>query len=406
MPNGLRCALKNRSDLNSVTVSVWVKAGTADEPKEQRGVAHFLEHMLFSAEEGTGEIDRQVELLGGELNAATSYDYTYYYITLPAEHACKAVRLAYRLVMCPSFPETAFEKEKGVVLQEIARSKDDPHEVFMEAFMFYLYGEHPYGFPILGFKETVERIRKSDVLDFYTSLYTPENTAVSVVGRMDTGDVLKALESTFGSAGRALKERSAPLKAVGEPPKEMEFTVRHGAVVLPCVVVGWKLPGCGREDVYLEILDALFSSGRSSLLYRFLKERGIVHSAFSNYQALRLGSNFYIFCVTEKVDACLKELKALVERVADTSKEEFELARDKLYRAEVFARESGSVEADAVGYAVAVMDDLEYFTGYLDRLKSADYGEFLRALSFMEEEPVTGLLINTSPLLREKLFSG
>jgi hypothetical protein len=96
----------------------------------------------------------------------------------------------------------------------------------------------------------------------------------------------------------------------------------------------------------------------------------------------------------------------LVERVADTSKEEFELARDKLYRAEVFARESGSVEADAVGYAVAVMDDLEYFTGYLDRLKSADYGEFLRALSFMEEEPVTGLLINTSPLLREKQFSG
>ncbi len=393
LSSGLKVYLKKREDLNSVSVNVWVKAGASYERDENRGVAHFLEHVLFcgSSKYSQGEIDRIVEELGGELNAATSYDYTYYYINLPSTAGLRAVELLSQLVCHPLITDEAVEKEKPIVLEEIARSRDNPQEIFAERFMEELYRDAPYRYPILGFAQTVEKFTAKTLLDFYSSLYTPERMAVVIVGNFNESEALKEVEEHFN-----LNRKGAPPPA---PPVESSlkgggyFEISHPAVSVPYVSLGWKLPPCSRKDVYYEILDSLLSSGRSSLLYRHLRERGLVYGAYANYQNLLLGSNYSVLLITDRVDEALRELRELLSQVPSITKEEFEFAKSKLFKGELFGRESGEAEADAIGFAGAIVEDDGYYADFFKDLQEATYGEFIERVNFLTEEPTVGLLL-------------
>ncbi|RKQ63884.1 putative Zn-dependent peptidase [Thermovibrio guaymasensis] len=399
LKNGLRVYLKERRDLNSISVNVWVKAGASYEREDNRGVAHFLEHVLFneSSKYKRGEIDRIVEELGGEINAATSYDYTYYYINLPSSAGLRAVELLSQLVCHPVITDHSVEKEKPIVLEEISRSRDNPQELFAEKFMEELYERAPYRYPILGFPETVKTFTKETLTEFYKSLYRPERMSVVIVGNFDTGRALEEVEEHFGSftAGGSLQPLNSPkeenLSSSGS------FKLTHPAVSVPYVYLGWKLPPCSRDDVYYEILDSLLSSGRSSLLYRYLRERGLVYAAYSNYQNLLFGSNYTVLVITERVDEALKELRELLTHVLSISNDEFEFAKSKLLKGELFGRESGEAEADAIGFASTVIEDEGYYTQFFEDLKSADYSEFLKRVEFLKEEPLVGLLLPGTP---------
>jgi len=395
LSNGLRVYLKRRKDLNSISVNVWVKAGASYERDDNRGVAHFLEHVLFneSSKYKRGEIDRIVEELGGEINAATSYDYTYYYINLPSSAGLRAVELLSQLVCHPVISDQVVEKEKPIVLEEISRSKDNPQEDFIEKFMEKLYKRAPYRYPILGFPQTVNSFTKETLTEFYTSLYSPERICVVVVGNFDTEKALKEVEDHFGS----FKQKSS--LELPNPPLEEEFStsgsfkLTHPAVSVPYVYLGWKLPPSSRDDIYYEILDSLLSSGRSSFLYRYLREKGLVYAAYSNYQNLLFGSNFTLLLITEKIDEALKELKKLLAEVLSVSEEEFEFAKSKLFKEELFGRESGEAEAAAIGFASTVIEYEDYYFQFFNDLKAADYKEFLKRVEFLKEEPLIGLLL-------------
>ena len=395
--NGVRCILKERSDLNSVTVSVWIKAGASYESDSNRGVAHFLEHVLFNESENLppGRLDLEVELMGGEVNAATSYDYTYYYISAPKGNEERALELLAELVLKPLFTEKAVEKEKPIVLEEIARSKDNPQELFLESFMEKLYEKAPYRYPILGFKDSVASLTVEDLREFYENHYLPERLVVSVCGNFNSERLIEKSQELFGSFDRKGTPEKPESETAGNVSKE--FELRHPLVAVPSVLVGWKLPPAGRHDLYYEILDSLLSSGRSAYLYQYLRERSVVYAAYSNYQSFLFGSNFFISAVTEKPDRAVEEVKRLLrEKVLSISRKEFCFARDKLYKGELFARESGEVEADSMGYALAVMEDEGYFASYFSDLKEADYETFLRRVSFLQEEPVVGFLLPES----------
>jgi len=396
LKNGVRAVVKERTDLSSVTVSVWVKAGAAYEREGERGIAHFLEHIVFNGSENfpEGEADRVIEGVGGELNAATSYDYTYYYTNLPAQEWEIGLDVLSDLTLRPLIDQKHVEKEIPIVLEEIARSRDNPHEVFTEEFLKRLYRRAPYRFPILGFEETVKSFTSENVRNFYDRLYTPKRITVIVEGNIKADKVLERVEELFGSLRREesilIPERETDLTSEGE------FVIRHPAIELPYVLLGWKLPPAGRDDVYYDILDSLLSIGRSSLLFRELREREIVFSALSNYQNLKLGANFTVGAVTDKPERAITEIKELLRKVLELKEEEFEVAKRKLYRTELFGRESG--EADSLGFAVTVMEDIGYSAEFLKDLQEAQFPEFLKAVEFLKEEPLIGLLLPETAL--------
>jgi len=391
--NGMRVVLARRDDLSSVTLNLWVRAGAAYERDENRGMAHFLEHVLFNGSKkyGKGEIDRIVEEMGGELNAATSYDYTYYYINLPAGRGERGVELLKELVLNPLLSEEAVEKEKPIVLEEIARSRDNPQEVFIEEFLKRLYRRAPYRYPILGFPETVSGFTAEGLREFYNSLYTPDRITLVVAGRFDGDRILREIEEHFGSfEGKSRVKEPRP-----EEPELLpeEFELKHPAVSVPYLMVGWRLPPAGRHDIYYEILDSLLSSGRSSILYREVREKGIAYAAYSNYQNLLLGSNHSIVAVSDRVEEVRRAIREITDRVFKISREEFEFAKAKLRKGELFGRESGEATADAIGYAVGIMGDEGYYSQFFEDLERADYGEFLKRIEFLREEPLVGLLL-------------
>ncbi|ADY73123.1 processing peptidase [Desulfurobacterium thermolithotrophum DSM 11699] len=392
LDNGVTCAIRERKDLNSVTVSVWIRTGAAFEDDKTRGIAHFLEHMMFNGTENfpPGYIDKEVELLGGEINAATSYDYTYYYINLPYEHGEKAVELISELVLHPLFNNEMLEKERPIVLEEIARSKDNPQEIFLETFMEKLYKRAPYRYPILGFKETVSSFSINDFKTFYEKFYTPERITVSIAGKVNTEKIFEIVEKNFGKIQRdsiVVEPEIEEARVTAET-----FEVCHPAVAVPNLIFGWRLPPCSREDVYFEILDSLLSSGRSSILYQELRETGIAYAAYSNYQNLLFGSNFSIVVITDKVEESKKAVKKLVEKIVSVSEDEFEFAKAKLFKGEIFGRESGEAEADAIGYALTVMRDADYYNKFFEDLKNVDFKTFKEKISFLLEEPLIGIL--------------
>ena len=393
LSNGVRAVVKERPDLSSATVSVWVKAGASYEREDERGIAHFLEHVIFNGSEGfpEGEADRIVERLGGELNAATSYDYTYYYVNLPAEEWEVALSVLSDLTLRPLIDQKHVEKEIPIVLEEIVRSKDNPHEVFTEEFLKRLYRRAPYRFPILGFEETVKSFTSEKVRSFYERFYTPKRLTVVVEGNIKGESVLEKIEELFGNLRR--EEYYFTPETENELYSNGKFTIKHPTVELPYVLLGWKLPPAGRHDVYYDILDSLLSLGRSSLLFRELREKGTVFSASSNYQNLKFGANFTVGAVTEKPEEAAEKILKLCRELPSIAEKEFEVAKRKLYRTELFGREVGEAEADSLGFASTVMEDIGYSTKFLEDLKKAELPQFLKAVEFLKEEPLFGLLL-------------
>jgi len=389
LENGVTYCLKERNDVSSVSVQVWIASGSACEDEETRGMSHFIEHMVFNGTERfpPGYIELTVESLGGDINAATSYDYTYYYIHILSKHLPTAVELISELVTRQNFSKEMVEKEKEIVLEEIAKSKDDPKEILWETYLQNLYQKLPYRYPILGSKETVSKFTVEAVKEFYEQTYVPENIYVVICGNFDTAEARNLIEKGFGNLKGKRKRVAVRFK---EETSSKEVVLKHPSVINPQVIVGWKVKG---NNIFFEILESLLSSGKSSILYQELKEKGISYVSYANYQNFSILPNFYIYSVTEDIDRLLKELKAILKEVQSIDEDEFNFAKEKLYKSEVFDRESVESEAESIGFSLSVYKDINYYNNYFDNLSRFSFNDFIKDINFLKQEPLVVRLL-------------
>jgi zinc protease len=181
---------------------IWAGAGSADERDDERGLAHFHEHMLFKGTErrGVGEVAGEVEGAGGRINAYTSYDVTVYHATLPSEALETGIDTVSDAVLHSVFDPEEIDREIEVVLEEIRRSEDSPSSVLGNAVFETAFAEHPYRFPILGSHASVASLDRARLRRFYERWYAPDNLTVVVVGSFERGAVLESVQRAF--AGR------------------------------------------------------------------------------------------------------------------------------------------------------------------------------------------------------------
>ena len=209
LPNGVVLIAQEHRASDVVAVQLWMRMGGRDEAPDELGLAHYIEHMIFK---GTptyppGSIDRLIEGFGGTSNAFTSYDTTHYDFVVPAEHLRATVALLADLAMNASFPPDEIEREKKVVFEEMNLVEDDPDKFLVRRLYEVAYAPHPYGRPLLGTREFIERLRRDQLLAFYRKHFVPKSMAVVVVGAVTPGEVRSAAVATFGrippgSAGR------------------------------------------------------------------------------------------------------------------------------------------------------------------------------------------------------------
>jgi zinc protease len=267
--NGLTLLSVRRERSDVAAVLTLYRAGLLHEPPGLCGVAHLTEHMLFRGTESRpqGWIDTMTGRLGGVNNAVTTSDYTAYYFVLPAEHWRVPLEIESDRMRGCSFEKGAFETERRIAIEERSMLSDDPDAVLDEAASSLAFTVHPYGRPVAGRREDLERMSLDDVRAFYDAHYVPGKAVLVAAGGIDHDAVLEAVRTLFG-----------PVAAAGTPPPPVpqepeQRGPRRRVVELPGVsrqcMVSYHCPRADHEDSpALEVLTALLSSGRSSRLYR------------------------------------------------------------------------------------------------------------------------------------------
>jgi len=377
--NGLWTIVHPREDTEVVSLQVWFKVGSVYEKQNEKGIAHFLEHMLFNGNDkyGYGEAEALIESLGGHINAATSKEYTYYYVNIAAPYWKEGLDVLFHLTMRATLDEKMIEKEKPIVLEELYRAKDNPTTQLWWTFEKEMYKVSPFRDPIIGYERTIKGFTRDMLLSFYRSFYQPRNATVVVVGKVDPREVLKFVEETFaGEPSRAVPKRFIP----EEPP---QLKVRSKTLTDPRIgedksysLIGWRIPPLGTlEDYDFLVLNEMLTGGRTSILYQKLREAGIVYG-ISSYDFERSRDNIFVISAShhpDNIETYKKKLFETFEELYETVDEEMvEKYKKRLINSEIFAKEEPENEASFYGYAQTVAGKINYALYFLDNIKKVE----------------------------------
>jgi len=273
LDNGLTVCLARNRQAPLVSAALFYRAGCRDEEPGLGGLAHFLEHMMFkgSPAYGPGEIDRLTQRLGGSNNAFTSHDVTAYYFTFAADRWPVALAIeADRMCALTLDPEEV-ASERQVILEEIAMYRDDPWDALELATLAALWGDHPYGRPILGTEEALERAGREELASFHARCYRPDRAVLVLAGDLDASALERARDA-FAAIPRGVEER-APLARPIVPAAERRVERQHGEVARMLLALPAPPPDApGHAE--LRVLAATLALGRSSRLQRELVEEG------------------------------------------------------------------------------------------------------------------------------------
>jgi zinc protease len=349
LANGLRVLLLEDHRSAIVSVQVWYRVGSRNEPRGATGIAHFLEHLMFKGTpaHGRGQFAELVERNGGQDNAFTMQDTTTYFVNIAADKLDLVLELEADRMRNLLLDPREIDAERQVVIEERrTRSEDDPDGFLGEAVNAIAFKAHPYGQPIVGWMEDIARVTPEEIRRFYDTYYVPGNAIVAVVGAFKAPELLEKITRRFGAIPRS--PAPPPVLAV-EPPQDGDrrVTVSKQAQ-LPIVYLAWHVPNHTSPDApALEVLSTVLSSGRASRLYRRLVyDRQLALEAGGDYAYSSADPNLFWFSATpmpgQTPETLEKELLAEMERLKrePVTDEELARARNQIEASFVFREDS------------------------------------------------------------------
>ena len=376
LDNGHTVIIKEVHDNPIVTIDTWVKTGSINENDKNNGVAHFLEHLFFkgTTKYPTGEFDKILETKGAITNAATSKDFTHYYISLPSNHFETAMDLHSDMLMNPQIPRKELEKERKVVVEEIAKNNDNPESKLYENMITSFYNNHPYKRKVIGKKEIIENITREEILDFYNTWYNPSNMITVVVGDVETQKALDLIKKNFNR-----KEAKNCKKIVYKKDKNIEKQIQIEAkdkVKTGYMMIGFRgVAQENRNDSYaLDVLATILGDGRSSKLYQSIKEQKQLaysisagHASMKDDSILYIRANFIPINKDKVQKAIFDELNKI--RNGNIDEQEIDTAKSIIERDTFYSRESTANIANELGYTTLVYGDSKYYDEYVNNIK-------------------------------------
>ena len=270
LANGVRVVTLALPHLESASVSVFVRTGSACESVRESGISHVVEHMAFKGTRSRDcqQINLDAERLGAEVNAHTDKDHTAFHMRGLARHATDFVRMLGDIVCASTFPEAELERERQVILHEVDEDDDDPLATAFKLFDRACYGNHPVAQPVIGRRGNIERFTRADILAYVQRQYTGSNIVVGVAGAIEPQAVDAAAEAAFDALPRGDVNRvAAPVYAGGVRLKRQTGSSQTHAVI------GFPIPTLADDDAASEVAAALFGEGMSSPLLDALRER-------------------------------------------------------------------------------------------------------------------------------------
>ncbi len=379
LDNGLTLTVQQDKSVPLVTLDMWVRVGGGDEPAEMAGVSHFLEHMLFKGTErlAVGEYDKRIEEVGGYLNAATSLDYTHYFVTIPSQHFDRVLEDFSDVLLHSSLDPAEVEGERQVILEEISRKIDNPFSYLFDETIPALFEAGPYTHPVIGSRESVTGMTREQLFAHYRRFYTPDNMFLSVVGDVDPAEARAKVAKAFGAADAKLTPwREKPPATAFRRPAEKTLPMDWNEAYF---IISFAGPsGDTLEQMALhDLAETVLAGGRSSRLVNALQEKqGLVSSIGCYFPTNRHASPLMIYgtCEPGKLEAVRSAVFVEIRKLTDDGigGEEMQRVQRLVRNAHLFSLETNAGRASTIGYSRVVLGNARLLDGYEEKIRSVE----------------------------------
>jgi zinc protease len=401
--NGPTLLVKERKGLPIVTVNFWVATGSVNEDPPINGISHFYEHFFFKGTEKhpKGEMDRQVKAMGGYNNAATSFEFTQYFIVVPSWHFEKALNLLVDALLNPIIREEDVERERMIIREEIRRRDDNPSARLYTLLQEEMFHGTPYSMPILGKQESLAKIGVGDLEEYFEKYYGPSNLIAVVVGDVELKQAKELIEKAlFGDGGKAtggVGLRDLDLSR----PERIQDRYEKKDINQVYAAVGFQTKGIIDENLLpaFEVAATILGGGKSSRLYRRLLEREkLVSSVSSWHMELRCAGIFGIDTVFRpgrdmEVNRCLfEEIKGVVDNGIED--EEIERAKVMLRYGFLYENETNASMSGTLGYHEVAFGNADSVVEYMESIENVSKEDVKNVLvEYILDQPFTRVVI-------------
>jgi zinc protease len=374
LDNGLRVVIQEDHFAPVVAIQIWVKAGSADETPDVAGAAHVHEHMIFkgTTRRPVGAIAAEVESSGGHINAFTTADHTVYHLILASRHFATALDIIADAMLHATFDPHELGKELQVVMEEWKRGEDSPTSRAATELFRLAYTTHPYGRPVIGYRETIEALNRERVLNFYQRWYHLNNMTLVIVGDIEREAARQEVTRIFAD------QPAVPLPSRPRTPEPPQQGLRFSALAMNVeefyLYLAFPLPPAAHEDVFaLDLLSYILGGGESSRLVQTLQaDKELVNWISAHAYTPQDAGLFIVAAALEqdKVYPTLEEILAALFRCKQTlvSPAELARARTNLESDFIYRRETVQGQARQLGFFLTVFGDPDYEFQYLNGL--------------------------------------
>jgi len=383
LSNGLTIITEQMQHIRSASIGVWLQTGSRDEDPHWNGISHFIEHMVFKGTEHrtAEEIARQVDSIGGNMDAFTAKECICFNVKVLDEHVPTALDILSDLVLNPIFDAGDIARERGVIMEEIKMDEDNPDYLVHEIFTQNFWKDHPLGKPILGTKETVRRFERDAVLDAYTHRFSPGNIILSAAGNLDHDGFVELVQAKFAH----MKAQANGFHSTA--PKTFSRIILRNKKALEQVQLCIGVPAhpIAHEKRHAGyILNTLLGGGMSSRLFQNIRERqGLAYSIYSDLNPYRDTGCLAVYAGTSLASAS-KVVQSVVEEFRKLKTET--VPEEELRRAKAQLKGSLMLSLES---STSRMSNLARQEMYFDKFYDLD--ELIERIEAVTVEDLTGL---------------
>ena len=384
LKNGLTIIGEEIPYLKSISLGVWVKAGSIMETKENSGVSHFIEHMLFkgTTNRTSKELAREIDNLGGVINAFTSKECTCFYVKLLDEHINIGIDVLSDKILNSRFDELDIKKEKSVILEELKMYEDSPDDLVYDLLLENIYKDHSLGMNILGDRQSLKNLKRESILDYYNEYYVPNNSIISICGNFKFEEIVKQIEEKF---------KTWQPKSVDTTTTKPNFN--------PCIVKKNKdieqvnlainldaIPMTNNREVYaLSVVNNVFGGSISSRLFQKIREeKGLAYSIYSSQTLYEDCGELGIFASTstENIQEVYKSILEEIELIRNEyiSPQEIHESKEQLKGSYMLDLESTSSRMMSNGKNLLMRNKVDDEQDIIDYINAVEYDDVVKII--------------------------
>ena len=384
LKNGLTIIGEEIPYLKSISLGVWVKAGSIMETKENSGVSHFIEHMLCkgTTNRTSKELAREIDNLGGVINAFTSKECTCFYVKLLDEHINIGIDVLSDMILNSRFDELDIKKEKSVILEELKMYEDSPDDLVYDLLLENIYKDHSLGMNILGDRQSLKNLKRESILDYYNEYYVPNNSIISICGNFKFEEIVKQIEEKF---------KTWQPKSVDTTTTKPNFN--------PCIVKKNKdieqvnlainldaIPMTNNREVYaLSVVNNVFGGSISSRLFQKIREeKGLAYSIYSSQTLYEDCGELGIFASTstENIQEVYKSILEEIELIRNEyiSPQEIHESKEQLKGSYMLDLESTSSRMMSNGKNMLMRNKVDDEQDIIDYINAVEYDDVVKII--------------------------